>query len=473
MHKDIPVCDIILTYGHLTSITKKHNPEHAPIGTNTLLQPISPKKLESWFNRRHVPNLRTDIETLLNQYGQLSTESFLESTLALSLSDTYWIRPASAPDLTWEQTNLFQNNFNPRPHRQQIMPTADASSSGDQKKNWIIGQDNTRYLIKQSRPNDKTQSPNEEIGSRLCQQLGIEHITYRVINKNNNLASICPCVINHDEDYVTAYDILQSDTNIHTDFDAGINWLWQQMEEHSLDFETFVSDLSLVDVTIRNQDRHWTNFGIIRNADNLEWKRTFPLYDFGNSLYFDSQLTNTEPTSRFSNRLLIHDLKYVTEIQDKQLEILEKLPQLAAAVYEKSNIDQNTIKQIITTIENRNKNILQTLTTLPRKDPEWTKKLGKPSQKSSMTPTKASNNSNSTKSSDVKTETSSDAQVSSYQETLPSSMSNHPMQNTSTEQSYSPTASVASEEILQNLIFPGHKATTKTSPSTQTSNLEL
>ena len=42
----------------------------------------------------------------------------------------------------------------------------------------------------------------------------------------------------------------------------------------------------LIDFIIANGDRHWGNFGFIRNAESLEWLGTAPLFDTGNSLFY-------------------------------------------------------------------------------------------------------------------------------------------------------------------------------------------
>ena len=40
----------------------------------------------------------------------------------------------------------------------------------------------------------------------------------------------------------------------------------------------------MVDYIIANEDRHFNNFGIIRNSDTLEWVSAAPIFDSGTSL---------------------------------------------------------------------------------------------------------------------------------------------------------------------------------------------
>ena len=42
-----------------------------------------------------------------------------------------------------------------------------------------------------------------------------------------------------------------------------------------------------LDYIIANEDRHFNNFGLIRNAETLEWIGMAPIYDSGSSLGYD------------------------------------------------------------------------------------------------------------------------------------------------------------------------------------------
>ena len=45
--------------------------------------------------------------------------------------------------------------------------------------------------------------------------------------------------------------------------------------------------MMVLDYLICNQDRHFGNFGAIRDAVTLEWKGLAPIFDSGTSLWFD------------------------------------------------------------------------------------------------------------------------------------------------------------------------------------------
>ena len=49
--------------------------------------------------------------------------------------------------------------------------------------------------------------------------------------------------------------------------------------QYDLDYMLFM------DFIISNTDRHWNNFGIIRDAETLKFKRLAPIFDSGNSFF--------------------------------------------------------------------------------------------------------------------------------------------------------------------------------------------
>lgn len=59
--------------------------------------------------------------------------------------------------------------------------------------------------------------------------------------------------------------------------------------------EKFLNYMLAVDYIIANSDRHFRNFGVIRNANTLEWIGFAPLFDCGTSLWFNQIAKNIKP----------------------------------------------------------------------------------------------------------------------------------------------------------------------------------
>jgi len=46
----------------------------------------------------------------------------------------------------------------------------------------------------------------------------------------------------------------------------------------------------VLDYLIANEDRHWGNFGAVRNAETLDWIGLAPVFDCGNSLWYNKKI---------------------------------------------------------------------------------------------------------------------------------------------------------------------------------------
>ena len=53
-----------------------------------------------------------------------------------------------------------------------------------------------------------------------------------------------------------------------------------------------LSVMFTLDYLVANTDRHFKNFGFIRDVNTLEWKGTAPIYDTGNSMFYEDSLYN-------------------------------------------------------------------------------------------------------------------------------------------------------------------------------------
>lgn len=442
MHRDTPVTDLVLDDGYLVRLERTHAIEHAPLGTTNMLDRVGEKEMRFWLQRRAIPNVRTNLAKALEDFGMISPVSALESNLGLSLSDTYWLRPQAARDVTWADINLFDNDFAPHSRQKngQIVLTADASSSGRQEKHWVIGKDGQRYLIKFADGRHASQPCNERIASSFARALDYPHIPYTTRRIDGRMASICPCAVTGDEDYVCAYDILQTQKVPMPRPDNDLAWLRSQYEQNGIDFESFAKQQSLVDVAIRNEDRHWSNFGIVRDAQTLRWKRAMPLFDFGNSLWFDSATDAQEPTSMFSGRVLMQDIDYVRSISTRQISAIRQLPDMARHILRESGMPHETQTSIVRDLEQRCSTIERKLIVKLEADQRCHN-----CQNGSTTYTRTSRPSTSERASPARSRDSGDAQPSSRQGSSPSSTSEARTAIPYREPSSAPTRSAESE----------------------------
>ena len=87
-----------------------------------------------------------------------------------------------------------------------------------------------------------------------------------------------------DEELIPALHIIRSrkQSNSQSDY----QFLISCFENLGLkDVETYLSKMLACDFILGNFDRHYQNFGVIRNVETLEYTRFAPIFDTGNSLW--------------------------------------------------------------------------------------------------------------------------------------------------------------------------------------------
>jgi len=294
MHKKIPVADVEIDSetANILSIPKLHSMEHIPIGIEAKDGVVSRKSLNDWWLGRSIPASRSGIREALEAMNVSSTKMLLEKCLGLGLSDQYWINNPQKP-LEWERINFFENAFSEdvgnalfgkTPNTEIDLFSPDNTSDGWQKKKWIII-DKKRILLKGG-SNPAQQEPlNEVLASMLMRRLNISHVNYTLAEIDNLPISLCENFITTETELVSAWHIYlagkkrQNHISIYEHFINTCDTLGiQNMRNH-------IDKILVIDYLIANTDRHFGNFGAIRNANTLEWLGTSPIFDCGTSMW--------------------------------------------------------------------------------------------------------------------------------------------------------------------------------------------
>lgn len=275
---------------HVVEIIKIYDKKRIPLFLLEYHVPLTAKLLDEWIGTRCIPENRQGINRILPKLGIYDTRMLITKWFFVSLSDQYWITPVIA-ELLWEDVNLFQNDFSDNfgeflignTQKVNSVKTPDTSLGGRLKKKWKII-NNKRVLIKDGSGESKQEIFNEVIASEICKRMNFRHISYRIFKeKSNNIYCACNCFINENTEFVSAYDILGTIKN-----DSALSQYEhyiKELEKNQIkDARKKVEDMLLLDFIMGNIDRHFNNFGIIRDADTLEFLDTAPIFDNGSSL---------------------------------------------------------------------------------------------------------------------------------------------------------------------------------------------
>lgn len=304
MHKDIPVCEIEISDASFSieSIGKVYNPEHIPLGLSDN-DKINLRKFNKWYKGRSIPASRQGLSEALNIIGITHQDELILKCYGLSLSDQYWFKPDVA-DLQWKDINFFDNNFsedvgnalfgNPTESDSFSLISPDNTSDGWLKKKWTII-DGKRCLVKSGSAPFFQEPLNEKIATIIQGKLDyMPFVDYDLIFDNEQPLSVCENFITPKTELISAYSIyetLPKEKNI-----SSYEHFKKCCEIQGIkNTEKFLDYMLAVDYIIANSDRHFRNFGVIRNAETLEWIGFAPLFDCGTSLWFNQIAKNIKP----------------------------------------------------------------------------------------------------------------------------------------------------------------------------------
>lgn len=301
MHKNVLVADLDLDNetGHILKIIKIFNVQHFPIGIvdkNGIADRVA---LNDWWVDRSIPASRSGVKKALEVLNISNPKILLTKCFGLSLSDQYWIKPQNQ-DISWEMVNFFDNEFSEdigdvlwgkQLNKDDVnYHSPDNTSDGCLKKRWKIV-NGKRCLLKSGSTPFMQQPFNEVIASIIMYRLNIPHVPYSVIfDEDGQPYSICEDFITGNTELVSAWRVMQankkrSDVSVYQHYINCCELYGINNIVHAID------QMIVVDYIIANEDRHQNNFGLVRDANTLEWLYPAPIYDSGSSLGYD-KLTN-------------------------------------------------------------------------------------------------------------------------------------------------------------------------------------
>lgn len=304
MNKHHPVLEFLYDSAthHVLKLQRIIDPAYAPPAI--LDRKGSPTRvgLDRWWRNRAIPITRANHDALLYTLSVDSTLALCEKSLGLSLSDRYWICEKDHPQ-EWAAVNFFDNDFSPvlgyltlglQPSgdcREFMSPNA--TLNGDLNKSWIIT-DGQRILLKSGSGFVNQEVYNEVIATCLHSRLLAEedYVPYSLQRVNRRTYSACPNMLREDEELVPAYAILQNQKQSNSQNDY--QFLVTCLEKLGLSqAERFLSKMFVCDYILGNFDRHYQNFGVIRNVETLSYTRFAPIFDSGSSLWCNTALLET------------------------------------------------------------------------------------------------------------------------------------------------------------------------------------
>lgn len=125
---------------------------------------------------------------------------------------------------------------------------------------------------------------NEAVVSDILAYFDVPYITYYLdyMSDEAENVSVCDCFTNRNVEYIPAWQLTaNTKPNDMSKYAHYVNQL------HSVGFTDVTNQLEqmiVLDALIANEDRHWGNFGALRDSESLEFIGLAPVFDNGNSL---------------------------------------------------------------------------------------------------------------------------------------------------------------------------------------------
>ena len=298
MHKNIAVADVEIDedLGVITSIDNLSAREHLPVGVVHQLrheETVDRYALNHWWAGRSIPASRMGIADALEALGVSSTKQLITKCLGLSLSDHYWFRPYGS-SVAWEDVNFFDNAFsddigdvlfgmNDKNDGFDFI-SPDNTSDGNLQKRWKII-DGKRCLLKSGSSPYSQQPFNEVIATIIMNKLVIEHVPYTVTWIDDKPYSVCEDFVTKDTELIGAWRVLQLRPKANHENEY-LHYV-SLCKELGVDIVPALDRMIVLDYIIANEDRHFNNFGLLRDANTLEWIGAAPIFDSGTSLWYN------------------------------------------------------------------------------------------------------------------------------------------------------------------------------------------
>ena len=290
MHKNVSVAIVSIDEdGDMNRILHVHNLDHMPVGV--VVNGHSDRvRLKKWWRGRCIPATRNGLRQFLEFLDLSVPTELLSKSYGLSLSDQYWVRPEGS-GLTWDSLNFFDNSFSEdignlllgrRSCSESIsMVSPDNTSDGVLRKRWAII-DGKRCLLKSASGSMPQEPFNEVVASTLMDSLGVPHVRYTLVQDAGYPFSSCEDFINGSTELVTAAHLMATKTKGNDE--SVYRHYVRCCDDVGIDVVPALDQMLVVDYIMCNTDRHTNNFGLIRNAESLDYIGPAPLYDTGSSL---------------------------------------------------------------------------------------------------------------------------------------------------------------------------------------------
>lgn len=243
-----------------------------------------------WLERRVIPKNRAFVDEILKTLGLSinNTKGIIDVCKGLSLNDSFWVVPIGFSG-TFKEYNLYGNRFSSvlslvaytgvGQRLEAFTTSPELTTQGMLRKAWRFIEDDDIYLYKggaEGAANAGREPYSEYYACQIAERMGLHAVHYDLENWKEILASKCKLFTDIDTAYIPIGHIVRS---------GGIKACIDYYESISKEAAEEVKSMLVFDAVIYNEDRHFGNFGILRDNHTGRVLGAAPIFDNGLSLF--------------------------------------------------------------------------------------------------------------------------------------------------------------------------------------------
>lgn len=251
---------------------------------------LTPQGILKWLEKRVIPKNRMFVNEILKTLGLSAndTQGIIDVCKGLSLNDSYWIVPQGF-DGTYEQYNLYENKFSEIlslvaytgvGHSNEAFTTSpELTTNGMLPKGWRFIENDGIYLYKggtTGASNTGNEPYSEYYACQIAEAMGLNVVHYDLENWKGILASKCRLFTDINTSYIPIGRIVR---------DGGLKACLEYYGNLGTEYLEQIKSMLVFDAVIYNEDRHFGNFGVLRDNRSGKITAPAPIFDNGLSLF--------------------------------------------------------------------------------------------------------------------------------------------------------------------------------------------
>ena len=246
--------------------------------------------LVKWLQRRGIPKNRAYVAEILKTYGLSvnDTKGIIDVCKGLSLNDSYWVVPQGFTG-TFAQYNLYENRFSEilslvaytgiGQSDAAFTTSPELTTNGMLPKAWRFIEGEGIYLYKGGTfgaANTGNEPYSEFYASQVAQAMGLDAVAYELENWKGILASRCKLFTDINTAYIPIGRIVR---------EGGLKACLEYYRQLGPEAYEQIKSMLVFDAVIYNEDRHFGNFGVLRDNHTGKVTGAAPVFDNGMSLF--------------------------------------------------------------------------------------------------------------------------------------------------------------------------------------------